>query len=135
VFGFSGPGEDDDAMESSYLTSRIGMQEAVAQAARVAAHATTQELLDMINRGTAPALVNLVAKIAARFNLAVTEKLMAQSIPVIGAVTAATLNVAFLDHFNRVARFHFGIRRLERKYGTVVAQAAYRHQSRLVKGG
>lgn len=135
VFGFGGPPQQGDGLESTYLTARIGMQEAVTQAAKVAARATTQELLDMINRGTAPALVNLIAKIAARFNLAVTEKLMAQSIPVIGAVTAATLNVAFLDHFNRVARYHFGIRRLERKYGAQATQAAYREQVRAAKGG
>ncbi|HEY5313768.1 MAG TPA: EcsC family protein [Pirellulales bacterium] len=134
VFGFGGPPPQGDGLESTYLTTRIGMQEAVAQAAKVAARATTQELLDMIHRGTAPALVNLIAKIAARFNLAVTEKLMAQSIPVIGAVTAATLNVAFLDHFNRVARYHFGIRRLERKYGAEATQAAYRQQVRIAKG-
>jgi hypothetical protein len=135
VFGFGGPPQQGDSLESTYLTARIGMQEAVAQAAKVAARATTQELLEMINRGTAPALVNLIAKIAARFNLAVTEKLMAQSIPVIGAVTAATLNVAFLDHFNRVARYHFGIRRLERKYGVQATQAVYRDQVRIGKGG
>jgi hypothetical protein len=31
-----------------------------------------------------------------------------------------------MDHFNRVARFHFGIRSLERKHGIDVVQAAYR---------
>lgn len=134
VLGFGSPPEQGQPMDSSYLTARIGVQEAVAKAAQVAARASTQELLDMINRGTAPALLNLVAKIAARFNVTVTEKLLAQSVPVIGALSAAALNVAFLDHFNQVARYHFGIRRLERKYGVEATQNAYRQQVHAIKG-
>jgi hypothetical protein len=43
-------------------------------------------------------------------------------------VTGAAINAAFLDHFNRVARYHFGIRRLERIYGVDVVQGAYSAQ-------
>jgi hypothetical protein len=86
----------------------------------------------MIRNGTAPRLVQLLAKLGAKFDLAVSQKFIAQSIPLLGAVTGAAINVAFLDHFNRVARYHFGIRRLERLYGADVVQNAYRQQAGVV---
>jgi hypothetical protein len=103
VFCYGGPGKSDDAMESAYLTSRLGLQ--------------TELTL---------ALVNVIGRIAARFNVAVTEKMIAQSIPVLGAATGATINIAFMAHFNRVAHYHFGIRSLERQFGTEIVLSAYR---------
>jgi hypothetical protein len=35
------------------------------------------------------------------------------------------VNVAFLDHYSAVARYHFGLRKLERQYGAEAVQAAY----------
>ncbi|MCE9555951.1 MAG: EcsC family protein, partial [Planctomycetes bacterium] len=55
-----------------------------------------------------------------------TEKMIAQAIPILGAATGAAINVAFMGHFNRVARFHFGLRQLERQHGVEVIQNAYR---------
>ena len=71
-------------------------------------------------------LVQLIKKIAARFEVTVTEKFAALAVPVVGAVAGALINSAFTGHFNRVAEFHFGIVRLERQYGRDVVQAAYR---------
>lgn len=126
VFCFGGQDKSDDAMESAYLTSRLGLQAELTMAVRAAAGHTAQELTAMIQKGTAPALVNLIGRIAARFNVAVTEKMIAQAIPVLGAATGAMINVAFIAHFNRVARFHFGIRSLERQFGTEFVLSAYR---------
>lgn len=126
VFCLGGPGRSDDAMESAYLTSRMGLQAELTMASRAAAGMTTEQLSAMIQKGTAPALVNLLGRIAARFNVAVTEKMIAQAIPILGAATGAAINVAFMGHFNRVARFHFGLRQLERQHGVEVIQNAYR---------
>lgn len=135
VFSFGGVSTDDDAMESSYFTTRIGLQEVFASAASVVARASAQELAHMIRQGTAPALVRLLGKIATRFNVVVAQKFIAQSIPVLGAITGAAVNVAFLDHFNRVAQYHFGIRRLERTYGTDLVQAKYRELLKALRDG
>lgn len=126
VFCLGGPGTGDDALDSAYLATRFGLQEMVTHATRAVAGLTAAELAASIQRGAAPAVVSLIAKIAARFNVTVSQKVLVQSIPVLGAATGATINVAFMDHFNRVARFHFGIRSLERKHGIDVVQAAYR---------
>ena len=126
VFCLGGPGRSDDAMESAYLTSRMGLQAEMTMASRAVAGLTTEQLSTMIQKGTAPAVVNLLGRIAARFNVAVTEKMIAQAIPILGAATGAAINVAFMGHFNRVARFHFGLRQLERQHGVEVIQNAYR---------
>jgi hypothetical protein len=46
-------------------------------------------------------------------------------IPLIGAASAATINVVFINHFQEMARGHFVVRRLERKYGKELVKANY----------
>jgi hypothetical protein len=133
VFAYGGSTDSDDAMESTYLTTRFGLQAAMQQAAKAVSAVGADELATMIQIGTVPAVVRLIAKIAARFDIAVTEKLVAQSLPIIGALGGATINVAFIDHFNRVARFHFGIRRLEGVYGQERIQSLLRASAIAIK--
>ena len=112
-------------MESSYFTTRLAMAVTVRQAAAFVAQHSAREISDALLRGTAPALLRLMSVVASRFQVAVTEKVAAQTIPVLGAALGALVNAAFTDHFNRVARYHFGIVKLERRYGAAVVQAAY----------
>ena len=52
----------------------------------------------------------------------------------LGAVGGATVNVIFMNHFQRVARGHFAIRRLERRYGPNVVRHLYKtHVARDVR--
>jgi EcsC protein family len=46
-------------------------------------------------------------------------------VPVIGAFGGAAVNYAFIDHFQEIARAHFTVRRLERRYGKDVVRMAY----------
>jgi hypothetical protein len=55
--------------------------------------------------------------VAERFGFAVSQKLAAQAVPVLGGIMGAVVNFAFIDHFQDTARGHFTIRALERKYG------------------
>jgi hypothetical protein len=73
----------------------------------------------------APVLVRLIAQIASRFGVVVTQKLAAQAVPFIGALGGAAVNYAFIDHFQEVARAHFVVRRLERRYGKDAVRAVY----------
>jgi EcsC protein family len=126
VFSYGGTGTADDELGSSYLSARIALDETISLAAKAVAGKTAAQIAKMIEQGTAPAIVSLISKIAARFNVTVTEKVVAQTLPVLGAAAGGTINVAFMDHFNRVARFHFGIRSLERKHGKELVQATFR---------
>ena len=115
-----------NAMESAYISSRIGLSVAVRDAATFLTQHTASEIAQAWARGTSPALVRLMGLIASRFEVTLTEKAAAQAVPIVGSAMGALVNAAFTDHFNRVARFHFGILKLEREHGTELVQAAYR---------
>jgi hypothetical protein len=68
---------------------------------------------------------SLVAEIATRFGVVVTERSAASALPVLGALGGATVNMVFMNHFQRVARGHFSIRRLEREYGPNAVRKLY----------
>jgi hypothetical protein len=74
---------------------------------------------------SAPALSAIVASIAPRFGMVVSERAAASALPVFGALGGATLNMLFVRHFQRAAHGHFTIRRLERLYGLDVVGAYY----------
>jgi len=119
VFALGGPGHGDDAAESGYFAVRAALARAITEAAEYLA-------IRGISGEAGPAVVGLMTKIAARFGIPVTEKLMAQSVPIIGAAGGAAINVLFIRHFQDVARGHFTVLRLEGKYGTGAVAAAYR---------
>ncbi len=110
--------DKDDAAETSYYGVRVALSKAVTDALQyAAAHG--------LGSASAPALVRLISSLASRFGVVVTQKAMAQTIPIIGAVGGGLVNTIFISHFQDMARGHFAIRRLEREYGVEVVQAAY----------
>ena len=118
VFALGGSGHRDDAAESAYFAVRAALARAVGEAAEhIAARG--------IASGSAPALVRFISQIAARFGIPVTEKVMAQSVPIIGAAGGAMINVLFINHFQEMARGHFIVLRLESKYGADLVRLAY----------
>lgn len=74
---------------------------------------------------SAPIVAKFLNKVAERFGVQLTDKMVADLVPVVGAVSGASINYLFMDHFQRIARGHFIVRRLERKYGRDRVQAAY----------
>ncbi|WP_426437647.1 EcsC family protein [Bradyrhizobium genosp. P] len=82
---------------------------------------TTDAAAFILERGavdaSAPVISNLVGEIVSRFGLVVSDKVAAGAVPIIGAMFGATINVIFMDHFQRIAKAHFTLRRLERIHG------------------
>lgn len=111
--------DKDDAAETSYYGVRLALGKALTDALRYVAS-------QGVGSATAPALVRLISAVASRFGVVVTQKAMAQTIPVLGAVGGGLVNTIFISHFQDMARGHFSIRRLERKYGADNIQDAYR---------
>jgi glycerate kinase len=70
-------------------------------------------------------MVRLLTQIASRFGIVISEKTALQAAPIIGAAGGAAINVVFMDHFQNMARGHFIVRRLERKYGEGNVRACY----------
>jgi hypothetical protein len=48
-----------------------------------------------------------------------------QAVPIVGPLGGAAVNYAFIDHFQEIARAHFTVRRLERRYGKDAVREAY----------
>lgn len=118
VLALGGGARGDDAAETGYFAARAALSQAVTDAARHLAAGS-------LGHKAAPPLVRLITEVAARFSITVTEKAAAQAIPVVGAVGGAVINTLFIDHFQGMARGHFVVRRLERKYGVERIREAY----------
>lgn len=125
IFSMGGPSPSDDEMESAYYTSRVGLARMVEKAMQFIAGKTAFQISRAVKQRSAPALVELIVRIASRFEIVVGEKAMGQLIPGIGAGAGALLNAAFSEHFNAVARYHFGLKRLEREHGKAKVEAEY----------
>ena len=69
--------------------------------------------------------MRLIARIASRFGVVVSEKAAAEAVPIVGAAGGATVNLLFINHFQAMARGHFIIRSLERKWGGEVVKRGY----------
>jgi hypothetical protein len=119
VFALGGPTSSDNASESGYFAVRAALAQSVAKAAEYLAEKGLSE-------EGAPALVRLIIQIAERFSIQVSEKAAAQAIPAIGAAGGAIINTLFIDHFQDMARGHFIVRRLERKYGSEIVEETYK---------
>jgi hypothetical protein len=118
VFALGSRSKADDAGETGYFAVRGALAQAVSEATSYLAQKTAA-------RQTAPALVRFITQIAERFGVAVSEKIVAQGIPVLGAGGGAFINLLFMDHFQDMARGHFTVRRLERTYGKDEVKAEY----------
>lgn len=115
----------DNEMESAYYIQRLGMTQLVQQASQFITKHTAKEVMLAIEKKSAPAVVKLLTRIASEFEIVVTEKMLAESIPIVGAVGGAAINTAFMNYFNKVATYHFGLKRLENTYGQDVVYEAY----------
>jgi hypothetical protein len=83
----------------------------------------------LVDRGalevSTPVMARLLGEIAARFGFVVSERVAAGTVPVIASLGSATVNLIFMDMFQKIARGHFTVRRLEREYGAATIQRLY----------
>ena len=118
VLALGGKSPDDDSVETGYWSVRGVLAKSISEAAT---HLTEKGLTE---KG-APPLARLVAAIASRFGGVVTEKAVAVVIPVVGAISGGAINYLFMSHFQEMARGHFVVKRLEKKYGRALVEKTY----------
>jgi EcsC protein family len=118
VLGLGGRSRGDDPNESVYFATRTALAKAISEAAKYIAEKGLAE-------EGAPAIVRLIAQLATRFGVNVSEKAAAQAVPVIGGAGGAIINILFIDHFQDMARGHFTVRRLERTYTPELVREEY----------
>ena len=108
---------------------RADLMSAITPPARCSSKYTNDIVAFVAERGavdvSAPVVSSMVSEIVSRFGLVVSDKVAAGALPILGAVGGATVNVIFMDHFQRVAQAHFTLRRLERTYGAATIRRRY----------
>jgi hypothetical protein len=100
---------ESKVIRAGYFLTRAAMAQQVSAAAEILTKGAA-------SKGSS-ALTKLIATIASRFGVAVSEKVAAQAIPVIGGIGGGLINALFVDHFQKTADAHFTVRALERTYG------------------
>lgn len=99
VFAAGAPVAGDDGVNSGFLSARLTL--------------------------TGPAIQKIIATVAPRLALAMGQKLAAQAVPVLGAVTGATLNAAYLGYYREIARIRFALMRLAEVHGAEAVIAGF----------
>ncbi len=118
VFALSGGGAGSESADTSYYAVRSFLSKALSDTAKhIAARGLSTE--------GAPAFVKLLSAVSTRFSVPVSEKLAAQTIPVIGLIGGASINLLFINHYQKMAKAHFTVRRLERRYGEEFIKQTY----------
>ncbi|MDM8515878.1 EcsC family protein [Desulfobacterales bacterium HSG16] len=118
VFALGGGMQQDSKADTGYFAVRAALSKAVNEAASFIAE-------NGIVEAGAPVLVRLISMIAARFGIVVSEKIAASAVPVIGALGGGVVNTIFINHYQDMAKGHFIVRRLERRYGKEKIKIAY----------
>ena len=118
VFALGSPATDEKGIDADYFAVRALLARSLVEVADFA-----------IDKGAvregAPLFVRFLTQIASRFGIVVSQKLAAQAVAVLGALGGAAVNLAFVEHFQDVARGHFTVRRLERVSGCDAVRAEY----------
>jgi hypothetical protein len=115
IFALGSPSPEDDAAETGFFELRAALALELARGGGPLATLW----------GGSSAGAALVQALARRFGVVVTQKAAARAVPVVGAVTGASLNALFFEHYLDVARGHFVRRRLERRWGRMLVAEEY----------
>lgn len=100
VFGFGGPLTEDDDVETGLYGVRMAL--------------ATSKTLETVLKVVLP-----------RFGIVVTEKVLAQAAPLIGAVAGATINPMFTAYYQDMAHVHFRLRRIEKTHDADQVRACF----------
>lgn len=100
VFAAGSPLKQDDGVNTSFIGTRLAL--------------------------TGSTVQNLIAAIAPKLAAVLGQKLAAQAVPVIGAVSGAALNAAFLSYYREIARVRFALVKLAEVHGSEAVEAEFR---------
>ena len=100
VFAAGSPLAADDGVDTSFLSARLTL--------------------------TGPAIQQLIQRVAPSLAAALSQKLAAQAVPLLGAATGAALNAAYLGYYSELAAIRFALLRLSERHGVEPVLAAFR---------
>jgi EcsC family protein len=86
VFSAAGPLASDDGADLGFFATRITL--------------------------SGGAMQKIIASVAPRLGAVLGQKLATQTVPVLGALTGATINMVYTGYYQQIAHVHFGLRKL-----------------------
>jgi hypothetical protein len=69
------------------------------------------------------AIDGFMRRVASILGVSFTQKFLTRIVPVVGAATGGALNYAFMDYYQQMARVHFALRQVERRYDPAQVRA------------
>lgn len=99
VFGLGGPLDDDDEAETGLFASRMAM--------------------------TGKSIAEMLKVVLPRFGIPISQKVLMQATPLIGAAVGAGLNKSFAEYYQAMAHVHFRLRRLEAEHDQEQVRACF----------
>lgn len=90
VFSMGGPLEEDDDLDLSFATAKLGL--------------------------SGPTVSRIIAKTSQRLSVAISQKLGASAVPVLGALSGGALNYAFISYYEEMAHIRFRLKKLSVEY-------------------
>lgn len=124
VFALGGKSKHDDTLETAYYATKISLDSSVKAATK-----GVGKVAGSLLQGSTNPFLQALGIIASRFSIQVSEKFVAQAVPILGAAGGGAINLAFIHHFQNMAQAHFAIRRLERVYGELLVKRAYENMA------
>lgn len=100
VFGAGSPLEGDDGVNAGLVSVRLAV--------------------------SGSTVAQVVAAVAPRLAAALGQKVIAQAVPVVGAITGAALNAAYMRYYREVARIRFALLRLGEMHGAEAVLAEFK---------
>ena len=91
VFGSGGPMKSDDGVDMGFIGARVSL--------------------------TGASVQKMISSIAPKFGAVLSQKLAAQTVPVIGAVSGAGINYTFITYYQQMAHVRFRLRKLASEHG------------------
>lgn len=91
VFGSGGPMNSDESIDVSFIGAKVSL--------------------------TGASVQKLIAGIAPKFGAMLSQKLAAQTVPVIGALSGAGINYTFITYYQQMAHVRFKLRKLAAEHG------------------
>jgi hypothetical protein len=126
---------DSNLDEEGYLTIKAAVVTSIREAGQFMSRAS-QILVDRrILEREAPQMVRLIARVAERLGVVVTQKELGLLIPVVGAVFNSSINVAFQQLGHHAAKDYFRRVLLEERYGEELVAFAIRTEIEALQSG